>query len=241
MELRGARKISTVEMTVVSGGSYSFSTQLIVLCLVLYPLIVATSAMDRKTRPTLAAAVLPLMLTPILLSLIGCWLTMAKLFQLMALTRLNHPSAAAAAGAAEAQALLVFGAVIAAFMSAVAMISELRTRTATPARARGKLWQIVGAIVALLLICADFAVSNAVVMNGFAPAHAVELSETAAIIAATTAIASFGWLVVARSRDWRLHDNPLFTAIICLCASVAVAVAGWLVTEHFVRIATGVS
>jgi len=227
-------------MTVVSGVSYPFSTRLIVLCLVLYPLIVATSAINRKTRPTLAAAVAPVVLAPILLSLAGCWLTIARFVRLMALTRLNHPSAAAAAGAAEAQALLVFGAAIAAFMSAVALISELRTPTATPAPARGKLWQIVGAIFALLLICADFAVSNAVVMAGFAPAHALELSVTTAIVAATTAIASFVWLAIARSRDWRLHDHPSSAAILCLCAAVAVAVAGWLMTEHFVRIATGV-
>jgi len=99
-------------------------TKLIVLCLLLYLPVLFFTRVARRGRAPLASAVVPLTLTPLLLGAMAAGWTLVKLSRLVPLT---GGSASRAAGLAEALALLVFGAVIAAIVGAAALVSAYRT------------------------------------------------------------------------------------------------------------------
>ncbi len=99
-------------------------TKLIVLCLLLYLPVLFFTRVARRGGAPLASAVVPLTLTPLLLGAMAAGWTLVKLSRGLPLT---GGRAARAAGLAEALALLVFGAVIAAIVGAAALISAYRT------------------------------------------------------------------------------------------------------------------
>jgi hypothetical protein len=101
-------------------------TKLIVLCLLLYIPILFFTSVARRGRAPLASAVVPLTLTPLLLGAMAAGWTLVRLSRFV--VPLTGGSAARAAGMAEALALLVFGAVIAAIVSGALLISAFRSR-----------------------------------------------------------------------------------------------------------------
>jgi hypothetical protein len=220
-------------------SSPSLTQRLVILFIIFYPMGILISSIGRRGRAPLSFVTVPLALAPIFAGMAGAWSSLARVYNSLPITFSGR--AARAAGVAEAQVTLTFGASVALLLSAIALLRALSYRrvVSTQGNPSYVLSQCILALGALGVLAAELLASITLVHSsvGFSRAS-VSYSLVLAAFASIAALVSVVLVIHARRQDLALCKEPgIVVAATMTIVSLVVCIAGWRLADHFIRIA----